>query len=140
MNSPTKLLTLDVHPVAVACLHHLVARLGDTLPTDITARAWYNGRERGISLEVGACLTREKTFIFFSECKNSDSIVVDSWQALATMNGPRFDDEEYEEAYRNRTYFAPGQYDRAVSFILGAIKGQVDFDNGQAVKKGLTSK
>ncbi|WP_353189047.1 hypothetical protein [Pseudomonas sp.] len=64
--------------------------------------AWYNGRERGVCLTFrrnqGGCLA-----ITFGECRNSDSIFIDHFEAALTLNPPTVSDFS-EKAYRLRRY------------------------------------
>lgn len=83
----------------------------------IQTRAWYNGRERGISLVVQRLGYRGCLVITFGEHRNSDGIFVDSWEmATPPRNSPTAGDFS-DEAYKARRSFDEGQAGRAADHI-----------------------
>jgi hypothetical protein len=87
---------------------------------DIDTRAWYNGRERGVSLVVRRMGFKGCLVITFGEHRNTDGIFVDSWEMPhAPMNGPTvadFSDEVYN-VWNARTMFHYGEAGKAAKFI-----------------------
>lgn len=91
---------------------------------DVQSRAWYNGRERGISLEIAKehSLFKERLYVIFAECRSSDQVFVDSYVGSPTMNGPNvhLHHAEREAAYRSRdTFTSPRE---AADFIKDRVK------------------
>ena len=73
-----------------------------------------NGREHGLALITGFTYNRRLT-ICWSECRNSDQIVV-----YVSKPGEQFDRDTNiptERAYKAATYFGYNEYERAAKFI-----------------------
>jgi len=98
----------------------------------VSSHAFYNGRERAVSVSyqrgyAGKCLN-----IVFGEGRNSDSIFIDWWvNERALPNGPRVSDFP-EEAHHSRKYHDYGRLDVAVQHIYDLVEdfyivGAVDF-------------
>lgn len=95
--------------------------------------AWYNGRERGISITVATRLKDNTLVITFGENRNSDSIFVDSWEMPFLLNPPSVDNFT-EEAYENRKWFEYDKISEAAHFIQNMIQDRVsnqDVNHGQ---------
>jgi len=59
--------------------------------------AWYNGRERGVSVTFHG-FRRKPLVVCFAECRNSDDIVIDSFEVEYYINPPtvaNFTEETY---------------------------------------------
>ncbi len=119
-----------IHPVAMAILMLLdefeISGLVDEehknnvkYLIDLRTSAWYNGRERGICLCVD--LNGTSFVITFGECRNSDSIFVDSWIMKSSLNPPTVADFT-DEAYSNRKYFSYNGIYEATQHIDKLIK------------------
>lgn len=112
-------LDLDISPTALLMLRMLIHRNIDLSQLwNVTTRAWYNGRERGISLELSNA-HGQAMFIVFGECRCSDSVFVVSWTGSSTMNGPARD-SKYEAAYLARIIF-PHTLDGFVNHVVNLI-------------------
>ncbi len=91
---------------------------------EIRTRAWYNGRERGISLEVRAhVMDRRGLIITFGEHRTSDSIFIDSWEIDRPflLNPPTVEDYP-DSAYEARTFVPYGEVVKAVKIIREKIQ------------------
>lgn len=119
-------LTLGINPVALVLLGHLAKKRGLDDGATISTRAWYNGRECGVSLEVGE-YGQEHLFVTFGECRHSDMIFVDHWISHPTMNGPstHFDSDKRDMAYAARERFEPESYSIASEFIYTIVRDWV---------------
>lgn len=98
-------LNLGVHPKATAILLLVAHQLEDQDPNVmIKTSAWYNGRENGICImKWGLSVTKPARFITFGECRNSDSIFLDTWLEVPDINPPTsFPDS----AYRARKFYS----------------------------------
>lgn len=126
---------LNINSQAYAVLHMLKS-WGETLANekgvdDIKTFAWYNGRERGVSVVVsyyypgGNIRDRHPNLVFaFSEHRCSDQIFVDQYEKMhaGVMSVPSHTDDEYELAYQNRTTFDEGQAGAAAQHIVKATQ------------------
>ena len=84
---------------------------------EIQSRAWYNGRERGVSLCVSRMCCEGCLVITFGEHRNSDSIFVDSWlMKQPPFNSPTTEDFS-DEAYKARKSFPYGHAGDAADYI-----------------------
>lgn len=89
---------------------------------EINTFAWYNGRERGVCLEVRAFLTDQKALLItFGEHRNSDSIFVDSWEVHHRFLNPPTVSDFPDEAYEARTFVPYGDLAGAVKVIRAKI-------------------
>jgi len=126
---------LGINSQAYAVLHMLKSWEGTLADEkgvdDIKTFAWYNGRERGISLVVSFYLpggprsTRHPNLVFaFSEHRCSDQIFVDQYEKMhaGVMKEPCHTDDEYELAYQNRTSFDEGYAGAVAQHIVKAIQ------------------
>lgn len=86
--------------------------------------AWYNGRERGVSLLLRDYAKREALVVVWTEARNSDSLVVYTWKVFGGfMNPPRFSDNEFtHEVYKAGRYFGPDDQKKVASYIHGLVK------------------
>lgn len=93
---------------------------------EIKTSAWYNGRERGVCLEVRAWFTDPMAlFITFGENRTSDSIFVDSWEVECRLLNPPTVRDFPDEAYEARTFVPYGDVAGAVKVIRDKIAGFV---------------
>ena len=84
---------------------------------DIKTRAWYNGREKGVSLTVSRLGYKGCLVITFGEHRSSDSIFVDSWEMeTEAFNSPTPGDFS-DEAYKQRKSFPAGHVGYAADYI-----------------------
>jgi len=85
--------------------------------------AWYNGRERGISIVASFSVFEPGLAIVFGEHRMSDAIFVDFYETKhgSTMDPPSHEDDGYEGAYEKRKCFDFGRADMAAAFIQGVI-------------------
>lgn len=84
---------------------------------DIETRAWYNGREKGVSLTVSRLGYKGCLVITFGEHRSSDSIFVDCWEMKAQpFNSPTVSDFP-DEAYKQRKFFTSGRVGDAAEYI-----------------------
>lgn len=95
----------------------------------ITAQtaAWYNGRERGISLKlshygVNAGIERPYLIITFGEHRVSDGIFIDHWTTTTPDINPPVVADFPDEAYERRWMVGYGEYEKAVVLIIGIIQ------------------
>lgn len=90
----------------------------------VETSAWYNGRERGIALTLNA-FNRPTFVIAFSECRNSDSIVIDNWcpEAQHFLNPPTIADFTDDAYYKRRKSVPCEEYAEAVIVIISLIEG-----------------
>lgn len=98
-------------------------RHGAAVSTDTAA--WYNGRERGISLVCRDYDNRESLVVVWTECRNSDSIIVYMWRAtaLSFMNPPQFSDASFTDAvYRAGRSFRYDEQKKAAAHIHALVR------------------
>lgn len=83
--------------------------------------AFYNGRERGIGLEIVKTREEIKTlYIVFAEHKRSDEIFVEKWEqgGYADMNPPAWDAVgRTDKVYEERKCFSPDQVHEVCNYI-----------------------
>lgn len=90
---------------------------------EINTRAWYNGRERGVLLEVRPNFASTLGLIItFGEHRNSDDIFVDAWIVNEVFLNPPTVADFPEEAYKRRQCFREGRVGEVVDFIRLVIK------------------
>lgn len=111
---------LQIDHQAWAILHLL--NKFDLPNVHINAAAWYNGREKGISLNLSNTLSSFGYLVItFGEVRNSDNIFVDAWKVDYPVNPPKVEDFT-EEAYRDRTTFKYNETYEAAYHIFNVIK------------------
>lgn len=89
---------------------------------EIRTSAWYNGRERGVCLEVRPSFSsKEALLITFGEHRNSDCIFIDSWRVVTHFLNPPTVADFSDEAYENRSTVPYGNVADAVSIIRDKI-------------------
>lgn len=117
-------LELGINPLAWAILALLEGRKLTFLPKDDTfrvyTRAWYNGREKGVSItmhtENTMCLA-----ITFGE--NLNGIFVDAWELSGYPYAEPLTLNNYtDEAYAARQYFDCGDIGRAADYIYDKLE------------------
>jgi hypothetical protein len=123
--------TLNLSGQALAVLAMLSQREPDFATYDkqyqhynyeATTSAWYNGRERGVSLVVRRSIVDKKCIVLtFGEVRNSDSIFIDSWEHDGVFMNPPTIDDFPDKAYAERQYVDYGRVDLAVDLILHKI-------------------
>jgi hypothetical protein len=124
--------TFNLNPQALAVLAMLSRRepafaeydkdLG-TYKIEIETSPWYNGRERGVCLNVRRSFS-DKTclLITFGEHRNTDGIFIDCWVHKGHfMNPPTLKDYN-DKAYKGRHTVNYGRVDLAVEYILDKMK------------------
>lgn len=86
--------------------------------------AWYNGRERGISLVVQKRQqSTENLVIVWTECRNSDQIVVWAWRPKhISINPPSYEDTGFDAVYKHGTYFDYNKQWTAAQYINSVIE------------------
>lgn len=121
---------LNVYPVAFAVLNLINTfdiEVNNNPPDgyEITTSAWYNGRERGISVVKYSYKDRDSLVITFGETRNSDSIFVDSWvvENQGFLNPPTVSDFP-DEAYARRKSFKYDQHWDAAKYIVDLLEGK----------------
>jgi hypothetical protein len=118
-------LTFSVHPVALAVAHLVNTwEVSEETAAKMRTSAWYNGRERGICVEI------EGLFVVWGECRASTKIFVDTWvqepRSGFGMNPPTWCDQP-KASYEERKYFGPGQLRKAarhIAVLLGLDDGE----------------
>jgi hypothetical protein len=106
---------------------------------EITTSAWYNGRERGICLQVRPSLTSKRALLVtFGECRNSDSIFIDAWVVERYFLNPPTLEDFTDDAYAARQYVPYGQVGAARALIRDKIKLFIDEANVPAPVRVLT--
>lgn len=83
--------------------------------------AWYNGREKGVSIAVKREYNNSTFHIFvIAECRNSDKTVVYSWLALNPypVNPPTPMDMQ-DDTYQNRKEFST--VEEAKMHVMGEL-------------------
>lgn len=99
---------------------------------DISTHAWYNGRERGVSLTISRLGFRGCLVVTFGECRNSDGIFVDAWELPgAPYNGPTTEGFT-DDAYKARKTFPEGAAGKAGEYIFEKL---ADFYNTKLTEK-----
>ena len=91
---------------------------------EIRTRAWYNGRERGISLEVRPSVTSVRGLIVtFGEHRTSDHIFIDSWETDQPylLNPPTVADCPWDGEGYERRMVHYGEVVKAVDCIRERI-------------------
>lgn len=120
-------LTLGVcrQAMLVAQLLSLKTDMGARAPVFQT-RAWYNGRERGISFEVGDHVG-DRLFVVFAINRLENGIFVDSWIAGPTFNGPNvhIDAVRREQALDNRKTYGRDELIECADFIYDLVQDWV---------------
>ena len=107
--------------------------------------AWYNGRERGISIVVSQYFEKMGLVCVFGECRNSDSIFVDVYEKVGAAVyeskkgtfAPSYLDAGYEEAYRKRKFFNPGEAGKAADFVWKKIQAWAKVQRKAIEKKAV---
>lgn len=95
------------------------------------ASAWYNGRERGIALTFRA-FNRPTFVIAFSECRNTDAIVIDNWcLEKEDINPVTVADFQNDADYHRRKFVECERYENAAMIILELIEGWFDGKEGK---------
>lgn len=88
---------------------------------------WYNGSEKGVCLVVRAGRTRlgePHLHIAFGECRSTDGIFVEQWEAREPFNCPTLenrDEKVGDAAYKDRASFPCGQIGQAADFIVDCM-------------------
>lgn len=91
---------------------------------EIKTHPWYNGRERGVCLEVRPHFAaRQALLVTFGEVRSSDYLFVDSWRMSEFFLNPPTVADYPDEAYQARTHVPYGEFGRAVSLIRNLIRG-----------------
>lgn len=113
--------SLGICPRALAVLQIVsLEEFGQKHLCDIQPRAWYNGRENGICIEVNKNLGNRSVFISISNHRHVDEAIrVFHWTGRATMNGPSgiesvADGEVHDFSFRS--------VDEAVQYIADSIR------------------
>jgi hypothetical protein len=93
----------------------------------LVTHAWYNGRERGVSIAVGSAVDRlgGSFVVVFGECRSSDQIFVDSYhrpEVPAYGEAPSRSDKEYEDGYDGRVYFRYNAHKKAAEHVVRTIR------------------
>lgn len=122
--------TLQIHPVAYKILS-LLALCSDedfvgirgNQDLECKTSSWYNGRERGICLEVRTNFASHETclIVTFGEERGSDDIFVDAWEHKGFFLNPPTLAAFTEAAYHARKTFAADRQDLALQYILRVI-------------------
>jgi len=97
--------------------------------------AWYNGRERGISLVAHHTSAKtDSLVIVFGEIRNTDGIFVDVYEDshASTMSCPTWEDPGYTAAWENRNSFSYGAAGKVAQFVLKTIEKWVKQANREA--------
>lgn len=124
--------TLGIHPVARAILALLErepafaywdgTHAHGRYLVEFDTRAWYNGRERGVSLTMwGIGGVAPRLAVVFGENRTSDHIFVDSYLSPA-WDAPCPQDDNYEGAYHLRRLFRASDVAEAAAFIYETLK------------------
>ena len=123
---------LGLSEQALAVLAVLARREPDFAPYDkefhdyeyeVATAAWYNGRERGVSLVISKGITKAPPLVItFGEHRNSDNIFIDSWVGKQRFLNPPTIADFPDAAYEARTLVEYGRVDRAVEVIIGKIR------------------
>lgn len=98
--------------------------------TRFTTGAWYNGRERGIWIQVAKCDTCRKSGalnVVFCEARSSDRLMVSHWfsESSGYLNPPNAQDRG-EQAYRDSRYFEPNDIGTAYNYITGLMRTHIE--------------
>jgi len=117
-----------LHALAGWDLDNIIGRLPDEEKRHWETHTYpmYNGRERGICITFGKWISTNCRIlhIFFSECRNSDNIVVTWWFADRPFNAPELNTDD-ETWTKNHAFFPWGRVDQVVQHIIGLMKNQV---------------
>jgi hypothetical protein len=122
-------LDLGIKNQAWAVLHMLrqheevIADLG--VPhMHVDSWAWYNSRERGISVVASYPGNQKCSLVcVFGEARNSDQIFVDACELEHYgFSPPSWEDKEYEKAYKNRKCFDAGNSGKAADYVWKQIQ------------------
>lgn len=110
---------LNITDQALALLQLLAQ---EEVPANVwtTTSALYNGRERGICLSLSATHRDHRIFIFWSESRNSDQLVIVSWEGRGDINPPTIADVP-EAAWDDWKHFPFGRIDLARTHILELV-------------------
>jgi hypothetical protein len=103
----------------------MTTMFADDTELRIDTRAWYNNREKGVSLTVRASIPDTKALIItFAEHRSSDWIAIEAWVMKGNIPDPptprncRNDSEHWMIQY--------GRIDEATAVIRNAIKTFVE--------------
>jgi hypothetical protein len=102
----------------------LLTLLADTkLHEDIHSEtgAWYNGRERGVWLQIGK-IGGPQRHIVFCEARSSDKLVVTTWITDHGCMNPPGPGDRPEEAYHAGKYFDYMRLDLAFDYIMDLVR------------------
>lgn len=119
--------TLNLNAQALALLELLTTyNLPESL-FSVTTGAWYNGRERGVWLQLTLTPGGKAAHIVWAENRNSDNIVVYNWASSGSyLNPPTPSHPDFTDAvYRAATYVPHGRLDLAWDHITALIEAAV---------------
>jgi hypothetical protein len=94
---------------------------------EIDTWPWYNGREKGVCLEVRPSVVHNAALLItFGEHRNSDDIFIDSWVHTGRFLNPPTPAVFTDEAYAARVTVPYGDVGKAVQIIRAKIKAFMD--------------
>ena len=113
------MLNLNIDPQAYHIADLVVENLSqlnlDYPSTSIKTYAWYNGRERGVSLVVSCQESNISYIIVVANERRSDYIAIDKYYVTWPGHFPHHTDSQYKEAYENR--YTVATVEEAVEWI-----------------------
>lgn len=113
---------LDIKKPALEVLKHLrKIKISGERALMLRTAAWYNGRERGISVSVSTPNGRGLVVVF-SENRNSDDIVVYTWHVDFAGTNPVTPDQMSDATYRAGKYFAENSPELVAKYVANLIK------------------
>ena len=92
----------------------------DEYVTSQSTAAWYNGREHGISVTYRKGFKRKPLIVVFTECRNSDDIVIYNWEA--DLFNPPIVSDLTPEVYSASRHFPYLAFQDAVDHIMSLVR------------------
>lgn len=110
--------TLNLNAQALAVLALLAQ---EELPDNLHSEtgAWYNGRERGIWIQLQPTGSGRYLNVVVCEGRSTDRIVVQTWYSDGSyMNPPGPESKGFEQAYQDGRYFEPYAIGEVADYII----------------------
>lgn len=137
--------SFGIKPQALAILHMLAGIDpifadwdGKHYQVEIQTFPWYNGREAGVCLVMESGPYQKSNsllYVAFGECRHSDRIFVEHWEAPEPLNCPTLearDPKVSDETYAHRQTYAFGEIGKVTRYICGLMAKHYEQAKGGA--------
>lgn len=128
----------NIQPAALSIMHLLYDGMAVPLPPDsadvkMNFAPFYNGRERFINLQVH--IKGRTRNIMFGEARNSDSVIVQTFDTPCMANPPCLNDVP-EASYWERHNFSPNDVSSVIDHIRNLTRTFVSDQNKKGTSNG----